>query len=620
MKKILHCIASAVRIIWKILLTGTALVSIMLFLSSLGMLFFLAGQQPKVEIENNSALILAPHGTVLEKKSSLEPFEHLLHLLNGTLQEEELLLQDIIKGIRAAADDTRIKMLVLVPDHLERAGLNQLQDIGRAIDAFKKSGKRVVSYADSLSQGQYYLAAQGDEVYLNPMGEVGLQGFGVFRLYMRDLLDKLKINFHIFRVGTFKSALEPLLRNDMSPAAKEANMQWLTQLWQQFCADIAGQRGLSVQDINNAVEQLPENLQEAGGDTARMALNLGLIDGVKTRIEFRKYLTSLVGKNKKNSGFKRVDFSDYIATRARAYEAPRIKERAEEKSVALIIAQGDIVYGNGEIGQIGSSGLSKLLRKARQKKNVKAVVLRIDSGGGSAFASELIRQEILELRKAGKPVVVSMGSMAASGAYWLAADADRIYASSNTITGSIGIFGAFPTLETSLAEIGVFNDGVGTTTMAGQGHLTRPMSEDFHAAVQLNVEHGYQQFLRIVAQGRGMDPAQVEKVAQGRIWDGVSALQLGLVDELGSLEDAVAAAAELAGLPADQIYYLQEEKNLAYILLQLLEEAVAKKNIFGFFSTELLRNVTGMTGPQVFLPTGDPRNIYSHCLLPFSVQ
>jgi len=620
LKKILRCIGSIIRFGWKVLITGTALVSTVFFLCGLGMLLFLFGHQPQVEIENGSALLLAPHGGILEKKSPLDPATHLLHLLNGTLQQEEFLLQDIISGIRAAADDKRIKMLVLVPDNLEQAGLNQLQDIGREIDAFKKSGKKVISYADSLSQGQYYLAARGDEIYLNPMGEVDLHGFGVFRLYMRELLDKLKISFHIFRVGTFKSALEPFFRNDMSSEAKEANLQWLTRIWQQFCDDIAGQRGLSLQDITAAVEHLPENLREAEGNTAQMAMNLGLIDGTKTQAEFREYLTSLVGRNKKNTGFKRVDFPNYLETRTPAYQAPTYQTPKKE-SVALIIAQGDIVYGDAEMGQIGSSGLTKLLRRARQEKKVKAVVLRIDSGGGSAFASELIRQEVLQLQKAGKPVVVSMGSMAASGAYWLAADADKIYASSNTITGSIGIFGAFPTIEKSLAEIGVFNDGVGTTKMAGQGNLTRPMSEDFRAAVQLNIERGYQQFIQIVANGRGMESAEVEKIARGRVWDGATALQLGLVDELGNLEDAVAAAAELVGLPTEHTYYFQEEKNPAELLLQRLEGAMiggAETAIFTASATRLIRNLTGTQ--YSFLPTGDPRNMYSHCLLPFTVQ
>jgi protease-4 len=624
LKKLLRCIGSVIRFCWKVLITGTALVSTIFFLGGIGLVFSLFARQPAVEIENGSALVLAPHGSILEKKSPLDPAEHLLHLLNGTLQEEEFLLQDIISGIRAAAHDQRIRTLVLIPDNLEQAGLNQLQDIGREIDAFKKSGKKVISYADSLSQGQYYLAARGDEVYLNPMGAVDLHGFGVFRLYMLELLDKLKISFHIFRVGTFKSALEPFFRNDMSPEAKEANLQWLTQLWRQFCDDIAQQRGISVQDIHEAVEHLPEHLRAAEGNTAQMAVHLGLIDGIKTRAEFREYLTSLVGRNKKNTEFKQVDFSDYLETHTPAYQAPLYQTPGEKKErTALIIAQGDIVYGNAEIGQIGSDSLTKLLRKARQDKTVKAVVLRIDSGGGSAFASELIRQEILQLQKAGKPVVVSMGSMAASGAYWLAADADKIYASSNTITGSIGIFGAFPTIEKSLAEIGVFNDGVGTTKMAGQGNLTRAMSEDFRATVQLNIERGYRQFIEIVAHGRGMEPAEVEKIAQGRVWDGATALQLGLVDELGDLEDAVAAAAKMVGLPADQTYYFQNEKNPAELLLQRLEGAMlgrAETDIFTASGTRLLQKLAGNGKRSSFLPTGDPRNMYSHCLLPFSVQ
>ena len=600
------------------LITGAALITITFFLCGLGAVFLFTGHQPTVEIEHGSALVLAPHGGILEKKSPLDPAAHLLHLLNQTLQEEEFLLHDIIKGIRIAAKDERIKMLVLAPDKLEQAGLNQLQDIGRAIDEFKKSGKPVIAYADSLSQGQYYFAAQGDEVYLNPMGEVDLHGFGIFRLYMRELLDKLKISFHIFKVGTFKSALEPLLRNDMSPEAKEANQQWLSQLWQQFCDDIAKQRGISLQNIHAAIEQLPQKLQETGGDTAQMAIKLGLIDGIKTRAEFREHLISLVGRNKKQTDFKQVAFSNYLETLTPAYQAPISKE----KHVALIIAQGDIVYGNAEIGQIGSSGLTTLLRKARQKKSVKAVVLRIDSGGGSAVASEMIRQEILQLQKTGKPVVVSMGSMAASGAYWLAADADKIYASSNTITGSIGIFGAFPTIEKSLAEIGVFNDGIGTTKMAGQRSLTRSMSNEFRAAVQLNIEHGYRRFIQIVANGRGMEQAEVEQIAQGRVWDGATAVQLGLVDELGSLEDAVTTAAKLVGLSADQVYYFQKAKNPAELLLQRLERVMAGEasgpDFFTASATGFMRRLTGTR--HSFLPTGDPRNMYSHCLLPFSVQ
>ncbi len=588
----------------------------MFFLASCGIILYLVTQQDQIEIEDGAALVLAPHGSILEK-STLDPLENFFRFLDGSLEQEEYLLQDIIDGIERAAQDERIHLLVLVPDQLEYVGLNQLEDIGRAIDRFKKSGKPVISYADSFSQGQYALAAHSDEIYLNPMGGVDLHGFGIFQLYIRDLLDKLKANFHVFRVGAFKSAVEPFLRNDMSPAAKEANQQWLSQLWQDFRQDIGQQRGISEQDIDGVVEDLTRHLRAAKGDTAQMALNLGLIDGIKTRTDFRNYLISLVGRNKKETGFKRAGFANYLEEYAPVYQAPAMKEQ----SVALIIAQGDIVYGDAEPGQIGSAGLTRLLRKARRERTVAAVVLRIDSGGGSAFASELIRQEILQLQKKGKPVVVSMGSMAASGGYWIAADADKIYASSRTITGSIGIFGLFPTFEQSLAEIGVYNDGIGTTKMAGQGSFTRAMSEDFRTAIQLNVERGYQQFLEIVAHGRELELAEVDKIAQGRVWDGATAQQLGLVDELGSLEDAVAAAAELVGLPADQTYYMEEDKYPAELLLQRLKGTAAGRASKDFLATIVRQCMGSLAGSQSsFMPTGDPHNIYAHALLPFSVQ
>jgi protease-4 len=589
----------------------------MLFLTSLGMILHLVGEQKQAEIEDGSALILAPHGSILEKRFSLDPLGNFFHFLDGSFQQEEFLVQDIIYGIQKAAQDDRIQALVLVPNHLEQVGLNQLQDIGRAIDVFRKSGKPVIGYANSFSQEQYAFAVHSDEVYLNPMGGVDLYGFGVFQLYMRGLLDRLKINFHIFRVGTFKSAVEPLLRNDMSPDAKEANLEWLSQLWKDFSLNIAKQRGLSIENIDDAIEHLPEHLHKAQGDTAQMALNLGFIDGIRTQADFQEYLISLVGKNKKRKEAKRVDFAHYLEEYTPIYQAPAVKKQ----SVALIIAQGDIVYGDAELNQIGSSDLTKLLRKAREEKTIKAVVLRIDSGGGSAFASELIRQEVLQLQKAGKPVVVSMGSMAASGGYWIAADADKIYASPSTITGSIGIFGAFPTIEQSLAEIGVFNDGVGTTKMAGQGQLTRPMTEDFRAAVQLNIERGYQQFLQIVANGRGMETGEVDQIAQGRVWDGRTAQQLGLVDELGDLKDAIAAAAELVELPVDQVYYMEEKKHPAELLLQRLEQARTGEAGVDYFIS-LVGGLLGKVAnnPPPFVPTGDPRNIYAHSLLPFSVQ
>jgi protease-4 len=628
LKKILRITGSIFLWTWRILATGTALVSTFFMLFTIGMVLVLLGQQSDVKIPDGSALVLAPYGAVLEKRSPLDPIPQLVNFINGTPRPAELLLQDIISGIRAAADDDRIKLLVLAPDRMKHAGLDQLRDIGEAIDAFKKSGKVVIAYADTFSQGQYYLASRSDEIYLNPMGSVNMRGFGVFQLYLRDLLDKLSINFHVFRVGTYKSAVEPFIRNDMSPEAKEATLQWLTRIWRHFCDDIAEQRGISAQDINDMVNQLPENLKAAGGDSAQMALNTSLIDGIKTRDGFREYMKTLVGSNDKNTSFKQVDFNDYLTTITPAYSSPI----TQQDRVAVVVAQGNIIYGDADVEQISSSRLTKVLRKARRDKKVKAVVLRIDSGGGSAFASEMIRQEVGLLRRAGKPVVVSMGAFAASGAYWIAADADKILASASTVTGSIGIFGAFPTFEKTLADAGVFNDGIGTTKLAGTGSLTRPMSEEFRVAVQANIEQGYRRFIAIVADGRGMEASEVEKIAQGRVWDGATALELGLVDQLGGLDDAVAVAAEMVGLPADRAAYFQEDKNPAELLLRRLEESAAVGTALSGIMSGIVSGTMSNSGfratadwltrrfatQYAFLPTSDPQHMYSHCLLPFS--
>lgn len=575
-----------------------------------------------VQVPKGCALILAPAGSILEEQPLFDPAEELLGLLNKREEERrpvQLLLQDIISGLRAAAKDERIKLLVIAPDMLEQAGLDQLRDIGQAIEQFKSSGKVVIATADTYSQGQYYLASWSDEIYLNPMGSVDLHGFGVFNLYLRELLDRLKITFHIFRVGAFKSAVEPLLRNDMSPEAKEDSRRWLTNLWNGWCADIARQRGLLPEAVHAAANNLTANLRAADGDPALMAKNSRLVDGLKTKEEFRQYLQTLVGSNDDGTSFKRIDFSDYLKTVKTAYSTPL---DGKKDRIVILVAQGSIVYGPGGEDQIGSDEMIGRLRRLRQDKQVKALVLRIDSGGGSAFASELIRQELLLLQKAGKKVVVSMGSMAASGAYWIAADADRIFASPRTLTGSIGIFGALPTFEKTLAKAGVFTDGIGTTELAGAGSLMRPLPEAFSQAMQAQIERGYRQFIDIVSQGRNMDRAEVENIAGGRVWDGANAVEIGLVDKLGNLEDAVAAAAQLVNLPPDQAEYFQEpDDSPVQMLLRRLHPARAA--LTGSGSSALLTLADRLFGRAArqydFLSQVDPQHIYSHCLLPFSV-
>ncbi len=597
---------------WKALTTGAKVATNLIFLLSVlliaGLFFF----HPKTTVPDGAALVLAPEGDIVEQRSPIDPMARILNKITGAPVHEETLLQDILDAINTAADDDRIKLLVLAPSELKDVGLNQLRDIGQAIERFKNSGKMVIAGDDGFNQSQYYMAAFADEIYLNPMGSVELHGFGVFRLYFKELLNKLNVNLHVFRVGTFKSALEPFLRDNMSPAAKEANRQWLNQLWTTYCRDIGKQRGLTVELINNFINNLDLFLEKAHGDMATMALNVGLIDGLKTHRQLNDYLSSLVGRDDNGSGFKNISFYDYLDTLTPSYS----DRSANSPAVGIIVAQGNIVNGQGSVGQIGADTLILQIRKARNNKNIKAIVLRIDSGGGSAFASERIRQELLFTREAGKPVVISMGTLAASGAYWLSADADTILASPVTLTGSIGIFGAVPTFEQSLAWAGVSSDGVGTTSLAGGISTARELPPALSKSLQMGVEHGYQQFIGIVANGRKLPLARVEEIAEGRVWDGRTAIKLGLVDGIGSLEDAVDKASELAGLNNPAGVYIDLPSSF-FSSLQQIGSVAVKKVLFDNSISSPLAILTQRVRQQFdfILEQPDPANMYAHSML-----
>ena len=609
-------IATFFRWVWRLTAAASILFTLFFFLALFALLSGAVSLHRQAKsaaaVPESCVLVLAPGGSILEKRPPFNPADELSGLLNRSPQRKELFLQDIISGLRKAAKDSRIKLLLIVPDRLERAGLNQLREIGQAVAQFRASGKRVLAVADTYSQGQYYLAAGSDEIYLHPMGSVDIEGFGLFNLYLRELLDRLEVTFHIFRVGEFKSAVEPFLRKDMSPEAKENARHWLGRLWDGYCRDIAAWRKIPLQSVSDAADRLAENMEAAGGDAALMARRGKLIDGVTSAEELNERLRRVVGKGAdEEDGYSRIDFSDYLDAVGGSYS----KKLAEKDRIAILTAQGDIVYGEGGEGQIGSGGLVRQLRKLRLDKHVRAVVLRIDSGGGSAFASELIRQELLLTRKAGKPVVVSMGSVAASGAYWIATAADRIYASPYTITGSIGIFGAIPTIEKSLAKAGIFSDGIGTAGITGAGSLVRPLPENFRKAMQAQIELGYRRFIEIVAEGRKMNPADVEKIAGGRVWDGATAFELGLADQLGGLEEAVAAAAQLSGLPAEQASYVEEEQSPAEILLHSLRMVWhSTPDSLAARTRTILRRLAGQY--SFLMQQNDPQHIYGHCLLP----
>ncbi len=615
MKKFFVFIGVLIHWLWKLLTTGSTLLVNVFFLFSL-LFIFLLFAPPGIDVPDKAALVIAPAGTIVEQPTVINPISRIVNEFAGMSLPEETLLQDILDTIDAAATDERIELIVLSLDRMERCGLNQLQVIGRYLETFRGVGKKVIAVDDSYDQGHYYLASFADEIILNPMGGVHLRGFGLFRLYMKEMFDKLAVNFHVFRVGTYKSAVEPFIRTGMSDEARAANQVWLNKAWDLFRADIAAGRKLDAEQINTYVNDMPDLLRKAGGSTSRMALEAGLVDAVKTRPELNDYLTGLVGASGDGSSFSQIHFQDYLRTLTPSFTSPE----NSPNHVGIIIARGDIVQGEELPEQISSRTLIHHIRQARDDDSVKALVLRIDSGGGSALASEQIRQELLRFQETGKPLVVSMGTLAASGAYWLSADADLIVASPYTLTGSIGIFGILPTFERSLAKIGVANDGTGTTKLAGTGDPTRPLPPELQAILQLTVEEGYNRFLAIVEKGRALPAEQVRAVAQGRVWDGVNALELGLVDELGTLDDAIGAAAVLAGLTDFTAVYIPQPGVSGRQLLRdmgmtasalLRRDGLAQLNPLSF-----LRPVSGQFS---FLSrAGDQADIYAHCLIPHS--
>ena len=452
------------------------------------------------------------------------------------------------------------------------AGLTKLRDLRAAIADFRGSGKKVVAYADSYLQTEYYLAAQADEVYLHPQGLLLLEGFGHWRNYYKQGLDRLGVEVHVFRVGEYKSYAEPYLRDDMSPEAREMSLDVYGDLWRDYLADVAAARRLKPEDISSLIDRLPDRLHATGGDIAKLALEAKLVDKLATRDEVRQRLIALVGEDKDKKSFKQVAWSDYLASLGGDRTGS-----GRGDAVAVIVAKGDILDGSQPPGTIGGDSTARLIRKAREDGSVKAVVLRVDSGGGSAFASEIIRRECELTRGAGKPVVVSMGSVAASGGYWISTASDEIWAEPETITGSIGIFGIFPTVDKPLAKyLGIHTDGVGTTRFTDVLRPDRPLDPAVAQMFQEFIDHGYDEFLARVAQARRMTKQQVDKIARGRIWSGEDAKGRGLVDQLGGLDQAVASAARRARLAKGyRVWYVEKEKTLRERLVGMLAATAA---------------------------------------------
>lgn len=502
--------------------------------------------QAKYQIEEGTAFVLNPVGVLVEDAPERDELAAAISGAYGVSEPTMISLHDVIKTIRAAKDDSRISAMVMDIGTLAVEGTSKAYTLIDEIEAFKEGGKKVYATSSFYRQTQYLIASHADEIILNDAGGVSLTGYGVFNNYYKSLLDKLKITNHVFRVGTYKAAVEPSLRDDMSEAAKEANLEFVTSFWDRYIQEVGGVRDLDPAVIHNYADTYNTVLREYGGDSARAALAVGLVDKVYNSGQLRQFLQQTFGKGRGRSIYKGIPYQAYL----KSLSPPVETTLAGKSYVAVITAAGTIVPGRNQSSGVAASGpIVDYLLKAKDDDNVKAVVLRVDSPGGSAFASELIHNAILEVKAAGKPVIISMGSLAASGGYLIAAPGDEIWAAPTTITGSIGVFATFFTFENLATEAGVFTDGVGTTsqsalTATGVGALPEVTAD----ALQAGVEHGYERFLNIVAKGRGLERDYVDSVGQGRIWTGEKALELKLVDKLGTYEDAIKAAASKAEL------------------------------------------------------------------------
>ena len=503
-------------------------------------------------LKEKTTLVLSPKGEIVEQYSGSPADVALAKALGEEVPQTQL--RDILKVLEEAAKDDNIVQVMLKLDSFGGAGVSTLREVGRAIDAFQKSGKKVIAFGEYLDQGSYYLAAHADEAYVHPEGMVLLEGLGRYRNYYRSALDKLGIQMHVFRVGTYKSAVEPYLLDGPSEAAREADAYWLGDVWNVFLEDVAKARGLDAAELRRGIDELPQRVAATGGDMAQLALDEKLVDGLKTIDEMRTMLIASGAKDDEKETFRQIGMDDYL----KRFPAP--VAIGDAKQIGVIVAQGEIIDGSHPPGTIGGHSTSELVRKAREDKNIKAVVLRVDSPGGSGFASELIRRELELTRAAGKPVVISMGDVAASGGYWISMTSDTIYAEPTTITGSIGIFGLFPDASKTMDTLGLHTEGTTTTWLAGALDPRRPLDPRVGELLQSVINSGYQDFIGKVAASRKKTPEEIDGVGQGRVWSGSQALERGLVDQLGGLNDAIADAAKRADLGSDyQLVYVEKE-------------------------------------------------------------
>lgn len=555
------------------------------------------------------ALLLDISGVIVDKPSTNHRLGALGRQLFGAssdrLQENSLF--DIVNAIRQAKDDRNITGIVLDLKNFTGADQPSMRYIGKALREFRDSGKPVFAVGENYSQGQYYLASFANKIWLSPQGQVDLHGFATNGLYYKTLLDKLKVSTHVFRVGTYKSAVEPFIRDDMSPAAREADSRWIGELWQNYLNTVSANRQISPQQLFPGAQAIIDGLTSVGGDTAKYALDHKLVDALASSADVEKALTKQFGWSKTENNYRAISYYDYS-----------LKTPADTGgTIAVIFANGAIMDGEETPGNVGGDTTASQIRDARLDPKVKAIVLRVNSPGGSVNASEVIRAELAAARAAGKPVVVSMGGMAASGGYWISTPANYIVASPSTLTGSIGIFGVINTVENSLSSIGVHSDGVSTSPLADIS-MTKALSPEVQQMMQLSIEYGYKRFITLVADARKRTPEQIDKIAQGHVWTGEDAKANGLVDSLGDFDDAVAKAAELAKLKQWHLDYYQDEPTVLDMVMDSMTgsvRAMLPETIQAMLPAPLVSaaNTVKAEGDKL-AAFNDPQNRYAFCL------
>lgn len=615
---IFRFLGKLLRAIWLGLNTLRRVLHLVLLLAIFSVVLVALVGQPR-PVPSSAALVLDPTGELVEQLAG-SPLDRALAEVSDE-EEPQTLVRDLTDSLDRAISDDRIQAVVLDLDGLQSGGLAALQTVGQRLDAVRASGKKVVAVGSGFTRDQYYLAARADEVVMNDLGVVYLEGYEYFRTFFKGALDKLRVDLNVFRVGEFKSFVEPFIRNDMSEEDKVAARRWVGALWSAWEHDVAGARKLDPARLSAYANDLADKLEASGGDAAKAAMAAGLVDKLMGRPEFEAYMAELVGESDVEDGtFSAIDFRSYL--RATALEA-KLKDIYPD-NVAVIVASGEIVDGEAPPGTVGGDTLAAEIRQARFDDSIAAVVLRVDSPGGSMFASEVVFDELAALKAEGKPLVASMASVAASGGYYISMPADEIWSSATTITGSIGVGALVPTVQRSLDALGVHVDGFGTTRMSGQLRFDRPLGDDARRVLTTSVEDAYRVFVGKVAEARQLSPEEAEKLAQGRVWIGSDAEELKLVDHLGGLDEAVRSAAQRAGLAEGKYgrVYLEPAMTLRERLAaELGARAVRLIGALGLWPEGnllprgWLREATRTLDAQVRLLSrlNDPRGLYYHC-------